>query len=211
MLEDGATAWQEAGKPWIQEVLHTAIKTFILQPRLAMRATKERVLAAVDDPATTMVSKISVAIRKCYGMEGASAVATDAMLKCRLTWPSAEWGLLPIKGGVTVAYRREIAQAADPAKHQQELEAELLAMNAPLRTAETFGVGDRIDPRETRRSCADSSRPHNRRYAPVWAPAGLRCAALMVVGCDRDAAMQRLNLTVDRTVSVTFLPTLAGL
>lgn len=96
------------------------------------------------------VPKISVVIRKCYGMGAAIAVTTDAVLQCRLAWPSAEWGSLPIEGGVAVAYRREIAQAADPAKRQQELEAELLAMNAPLRTAEAFGVEDMIDPRDTR-------------------------------------------------------------
>lgn len=96
------------------------------------------------------VPKICVIIRKCYGMGAAIAVTTDAILKCRLAWPSAEWGSLPIEGGVAVAYRREIAQAADPLKRQQELEAELLAMNAPLRTAEAFGVEDIIAPRETR-------------------------------------------------------------
>jgi acetyl-CoA carboxylase carboxyltransferase component len=96
------------------------------------------------------VPKISVIIRKCYGMGAAISITTDAILKCRLAWPSAEWGSLPIEGGVAVAYRREIAQAADSAKRQQELEAELLAMNSPLRTAEAFGVEDVIDPRQTR-------------------------------------------------------------
>jgi acetyl-CoA carboxylase carboxyltransferase component len=96
------------------------------------------------------VPKISVVIRKCYGMGAALAVTTDAILKCRLAWPSAEWGSLPIEGGVAVAYRREIAQAADPARRQKELEAELLAMNSPLRTAEAFGIEDMIDPRDTR-------------------------------------------------------------
>lgn len=96
------------------------------------------------------VPKISVVIRKCYGMGAAIAVTTDSMLKCRLAWPSAEWGSLPIEGGVAVAYRREITQAPDPAQRQQELEAKLLAMNSPLRTAEAFGVEDMIDPRDTR-------------------------------------------------------------
>jgi acetyl-CoA carboxylase carboxyltransferase component len=96
------------------------------------------------------VPKISVIIRKCYGMGGAISTTTDSRLKLRLAWPSAEWGSLPIEGGVAVAYRRDIESAADPAKRQQELEDELLAMNSPLRTAEAFGVEDIIDPRETR-------------------------------------------------------------
>ena len=55
VLEGGAAAWQEAGQPWTQEVVQPAPKTFISQPRPAMRATKEQVLAAVDDPATTII------------------------------------------------------------------------------------------------------------------------------------------------------------
>jgi acetyl-CoA carboxylase carboxyltransferase component len=96
------------------------------------------------------VPKLMVIIRKCYGMGAAIATTTDSILSYRLAWPSAEWGSLPIEGGVAVAYRRDIAQAPDPAKRQQELEAELLAMNSPLRTAEAFAVEDMIDPRETR-------------------------------------------------------------
>ncbi|MGE0679310.1 MAG: acyl-CoA carboxylase subunit beta [Candidatus Binatia bacterium] len=95
------------------------------------------------------VPKLSVIIRKCYGMGGGLPTSTDT-LKLRLGWPSAEWGSLPIEGGVAVAYRREIATAADPAKRQQEIEEELRALNSPLRTAEAFGVEDIIDPRETR-------------------------------------------------------------
>lgn len=55
VLDGGAAAWQEAGQPWTQEVAHPAPKTFIPQLRPAMRATKEQVLAAVDDPSTTII------------------------------------------------------------------------------------------------------------------------------------------------------------
>ncbi|MFQ5899594.1 MAG: acyl-CoA carboxylase subunit beta [Candidatus Methylomirabilia bacterium] len=95
------------------------------------------------------VPKISLIVRKCYGMGGMIPTSTDA-LNLRLAWPSAEWGSLPIEGGVAVAYRREIEQAADPAKRLREIEEELRALNSPFRTAEAFGVEDIIDPRETR-------------------------------------------------------------
>jgi acetyl-CoA carboxylase carboxyltransferase component len=95
------------------------------------------------------VPKISVIVRKCYGMGGMVPTATDP-LALRMAWPSAEWGSLPIEGGVAVAYRREIAAAPDPARRQQEIEEELRALNSPWRTAEAFGIEDIIDPRETR-------------------------------------------------------------
>ena len=95
------------------------------------------------------VPVVTVVIRKCYGMAG-MATCHQAGLNLRLAWPSAEWGSLPVEGGVAVAYRREIEQAADPKAREAELEAELREYGSPFRTAEAFGVEDIIDPRETR-------------------------------------------------------------
>jgi methylmalonyl-CoA decarboxylase subunit alpha len=73
-----------------------------------------------------------------------------AGLNFKIAWPSAEWGSLPIEGGVKAAFRREIAAAPDPAKREQEIEAEMRRLASPFRTAEAFAVEDLIDPRETR-------------------------------------------------------------
>jgi acetyl-CoA carboxylase carboxyltransferase component len=95
------------------------------------------------------VPMITVVIRKCYGMAGMGATDKNG-LDLKLAWPSAEWGSLPIEGGVAAAYRREIEAAADPAAREAELEAGLRALASPFRTAEAFGVEEIIDPRETR-------------------------------------------------------------
>jgi hypothetical protein len=84
----------------------------------------------------------------CYGMAGATTDKRGIGLK--LAWPSAEWGSLPLEGGVAAAFRREIAQAPDPALREREIEAELRALSSPYRTAEAFGVEEIIDPRDTR-------------------------------------------------------------
>jgi acetyl-CoA carboxylase carboxyltransferase component len=77
--------------------------------------------------------------------------ATDKNgLDFKIAWPSAEWGSLPIEGGVAAAFRREIAAAPDPKAREREIEADLRAMASPFRTAEAFGVEDIVDPRETR-------------------------------------------------------------
>ena len=96
------------------------------------------------------VPMMTVVVRKCYGMAGMAATDKNG-IGLKLAWPSAEWGSLPIEGGVAAAFRREIAQAADPAARERELEAELRVLASPFRTAEAFGVEDVIDPRETRR------------------------------------------------------------
>lgn len=91
----------------------------------------------------------TVVIRKCYGMAGMGATDKNG-LDFKIAWPSAEWGSLPIEGGVAAAFRREIAQAADPHAREREIESELRANASPFRTAEAFGVEDIIDPRATR-------------------------------------------------------------
>ena len=81
----------------------------------------------------------------------AGMAATDKNgLDFKIAWPSAEWGSLPIEGGVAAAFRRDIEAAADPKAREAEIEAELRAAASPFRTAEAFGVEEIIDPRETR-------------------------------------------------------------
>lgn len=95
------------------------------------------------------VPMYTVVIRKCYGMAGMGATDKNG-LDFKIAWPSAEWGSLPIEGGVAAAFRREIAKAPVPRAREQEIEDELRALASPFRTAEAFGVEEIIDPRETR-------------------------------------------------------------
>jgi acetyl-CoA carboxylase carboxyltransferase component len=90
-----------------------------------------------------------VVVRKCYGMAGMGTTDKNG-IDFKIAWPSAEWGSLPIEGGVAPAFRREIAAAHDPKAREREIEAELRSVASPFRTAEAFGVEDIIDPRETR-------------------------------------------------------------
>ncbi len=70
------------------------------------------------------VPVFTVIVRKCYGMAGGGAIDRRG-LNFKIAWPSAEWGSLPLEGGVKAAYRREIESAADPAQREKEIEAEL--------------------------------------------------------------------------------------
>ncbi|MBN9086388.1 MAG: methylmalonyl-CoA carboxyltransferase [Reyranella sp.] len=95
------------------------------------------------------VPTYTVVIRKCYGMAGMGTTEKNG-LEFKIAWPSAEWGSLPIEGGVAAAFRRELANAPDAKAREREIEAELRAMASPFRTAEAFGVEEIVDPRETR-------------------------------------------------------------
>ena len=95
------------------------------------------------------VPMYTVVVRKCYGMAGMGTTDKNG-LDFKIAWPSAEWGSLPIEGGVAAAFRREIAEHPDPKRREAQIEAELRAFASPFRTAEAFGVEDIVDPRETR-------------------------------------------------------------
>ena len=92
---------------------------------------------------------VSVLIRRCYGVAGAGHGNSDR-LNLRYAWPSADWGSLPIEGGVQAAYRRDIEAAPDPDARRRELEDALEQYRSPFRTAEAFGIEEIIDPRDTR-------------------------------------------------------------
>jgi acetyl-CoA carboxylase carboxyltransferase component len=89
----------------------------------------------------------SVIVRKSYGVAAAAHFGPGAQV---WAWPSAEGGALPIEGGVAVAFRREIAAAPDPEARRRELEEALAGRRSAFPRAESFGVHDLIDPRDTR-------------------------------------------------------------
>jgi acetyl-CoA carboxylase carboxyltransferase component len=93
------------------------------------------------------VPQVTVIIRRCYGMAGSFR---SSGLNLRVAWPSAEWGSIPIEGGVDAAFKREIANAPDPLKRREEIEADLRLLRSPFGTAERFGVEEMIDPSRTR-------------------------------------------------------------
>jgi acetyl-CoA carboxylase carboxyltransferase component len=91
----------------------------------------------------------SIIIRKVFGVAGAGHTAHQR-LHYRYAWPSADWGSLPVEGGIEAAYRAELDAAADRETLRREIEERLNRFRSPFRTAETFLIEDIIDPRDTR-------------------------------------------------------------
>ncbi len=122
---------------------------FMVGTQAERQATLRAGMRSVYVGLQATVPSFTVVIRKCYGMAGMGTTDKNG-LDFKIAWPSAEWGSLPVEGGVAAAFRREIAAADDPKAREAELEAELSAFASPFRTAEAFGVEEIIDPRETR-------------------------------------------------------------
>ena len=117
-----------------------------------------RALAAVRQ---STVPWCAVMVRKAFGM-AALAQRNGSGAFTRIAWPSAQWGSLPIAGGVAAAYRAVIEASPDPAAARAAIEAKLETLQDPLRTAEAFGVEEMVDPRDTR--------AHLCRFATLAAP-----------------------------------------
>src|SRR5271157_3265449 len=98
------------------------------------------------------VPRIQVITRKAYG--GAYVVMNSKSIGADLAyaWPSAELAVMGPEGAVEIVYRRELAEASDPAARRAELVEEYTERYAnPYAAAERGYVDDVIDPAETRR------------------------------------------------------------
>lgn len=137
------------------DTFHLPLVNFVDQPgfvvgRRAERAGTARYGArAIAAIYQAQIPWVSILIRRCYGVAGAAHGDTNA-LNLRYAWPSADWGSLPIEGGVMAAYRRDIESSPDPEARRKELEEMLNQLRSPFRTAEAFGIEEIIDPRDTR-------------------------------------------------------------
>ncbi len=138
------------------DTFHLPVVNFVDQPGflIGTRAERQgtarygaRAMAAVYQAA---VPWTSIILRRVFGVAGAAHGNAQA-LNLRYAWPSGDWGSLPIEGGVMAAYRREIEASPDPDARRREIEQMLNELRSPFRTAESFGIEEIIDPRDTRR------------------------------------------------------------
>src|SRR5262249_58935728 len=91
-----------------------------------------RALAAVYQ---ATVPWCAIVIRRVFGVAGA-AHENHIRLKYRYAWPSADWGSLPLEGGIEAAYRAELDRAPDRPALLSEIEQRLNKYRSPFRTAE---------------------------------------------------------------------------
>jgi acetyl-CoA carboxylase carboxyltransferase component len=137
------------------DTFHLPVVNFVDQPGFLIGSRAERqgtarygarAMAAVYQ---AQVPWISIILRRVFGVAGAAHGNAQA-LNLRYAWPSGDWGSLPIEGGVMAAYRREIEASSDPDARRREIEEMLNELRSPFRTAESFGIEELIDPRDTR-------------------------------------------------------------
>jgi propionyl-CoA carboxylase beta chain len=98
------------------------------------------------------VPKLTVITRKAYG--GAYCVMSSKHIRgdVNFAFPTAEIAVMGPEGAVNILYKRELADAADPARFREARIAEFRAKFAnPYVAAERGYVDDVIEPKDTRR------------------------------------------------------------
>ena len=134
---------------------HLPIVTFTDQPglligsRAEQRATIRHGVRAISAVYQASVPGAEIIVRRVFGVGGAGLTNRHRVIR-RWAWPSADWGSLPVEGGIEAAYRADLERADDPAALLADIRARLDGVRNPLRTAERFGIEEIIDPRESR-------------------------------------------------------------
>ncbi len=97
------------------------------------------------------VPKITVVLRKAYGGAYLAMCGKDLGADRVYAWPTAEIAVMGAEGAAGVVFRREIAEAEDPAAKREELvRLYREAFSTPYVAASRGLVDDIIEPAETR-------------------------------------------------------------
>ena len=134
---------------------HLPVVTFTDQPglligtRAEQRATIRHGVRAIAAVYQAGVPGAEIIVRRVFGVGGAG-LNDRHRLNRRWAWPSADWGSLPVEGGIEAADRADLEQADHPAALLAEIRARLDAVRNPMRICRTVRDRGVIDPRETR-------------------------------------------------------------
>jgi methylmalonyl-CoA carboxyltransferase large subunit len=97
------------------------------------------------------VPKVTVVLRKAYGGAYVAMCSKDLGADKVLAWPTAEIAVMGAEGAAEIVFRREIAEAEDPAARRQDLVDEYRdTFSTPYVAAARGLVDDIIEPARTR-------------------------------------------------------------
>ena len=97
------------------DTFHIPLVFFVDVPGFMVGADAERAATLREGMRSVYVGLqatvpiFTVVIRKCYGMAGMGTTDKNG-LNFKVAWPSAEWGSLPIEGGVSAAFKNAISR-----------------------------------------------------------------------------------------------------
>jgi acetyl-CoA carboxylase carboxyltransferase component len=93
----------------------------------------------------------TVIVRRSFGVAGNNYATPKGHVSARVVWPAADVGGIPPEGGIEAAYKRQLAEAADPVALRAEINARIESARGPVGPLNRFQMEEMIDPRDTRR------------------------------------------------------------
>jgi acetyl/propionyl-CoA carboxylase alpha subunit/acetyl-CoA carboxylase carboxyltransferase component len=121
--------------------------------------------------AQASVPIFTVIMRRSFGVAGNNYATPRSGVNARVVWPAADVGGIPPEGGIEAAYKRQLAEAADPAALRAEINARIESARGPVGPLNRFQMEEMIDPRDTRRIVCEWAETA---YRLVRMPDGLR-------------------------------------
>jgi acetyl-CoA carboxylase carboxyltransferase component len=100
--------------------------------------------------AQVAVPIFTVIMRRSFGVAGNNYATPRSGASARVVWPAADVGGIPPEGGIEAAYKRQLAEAADPAALRAEINARIESARGPIGPLNKFQMEEMIDPRDTR-------------------------------------------------------------
>ncbi len=101
--------------------------------------------------AQIQVPVFTVIMRRSFGVAGNNYATPLDHASMRVVWPAADVGGIPPEGGIEAAYKRQLAEAADPVALRAEINARIESARGPVGPLNRFQMEEMIDPRDTRR------------------------------------------------------------
>ncbi len=100
--------------------------------------------------AQVSVPIFTVLMRRSFGVAGNNYATPRAQAMTRVVWPAADVGGIPPEGGIEAAYKRQLAESADPQALRAEINARIESARGPIGPLNRFQMEEMIDPRDTR-------------------------------------------------------------
>jgi len=109
-----------------------------------------RAIMMVEAMVQSRVPRVTVILRKAFGLAYAALSGNDMGGDAVLAWPNAEYSFMDPEVGVNVTHARNLAEAADPDAERAKLIEEWRQDTSPYPAAGTMAFDEIIDPAETR-------------------------------------------------------------
>ena len=109
-----------------------------------------RIMVWMEALALATVPKISIVVRKSYGMAYSNMASTNGGADFLVAWPTADISFMSPQAGMNVVYRPVIEAAEDPHAERERLLREWEYQSAPWSAAARHLIDDVIEPRDTR-------------------------------------------------------------